>query len=266
MREDDSSRVGRYYDEVNFDSEISRLDEMFPIEFAITARVIERFIPALLAARGCTLQLVDVSRKLLEFVHARIPEARAHHASATDLPIAEATCDAVLMMGPLYHLTALEDRRRAVAEAARVLKPGGTLIAAGINRLTFLRDSFREIPEEAVWLREAHARFVREGTVDPSLAAPLGYAHLTTLAEFRELFEKAFVEISTLAVESFAGPWQAKFKALSEDARKAWLDVIEQTAAMPEALGMSDHILFIGRRSAADCPLTGSQQNPSRML
>ncbi|GLZ33511.1 hypothetical protein Lesp02_56990 [Lentzea sp. NBRC 105346] len=47
--------------------------------------------------------------------------------------------DVVLLFGPLYHLTGAADRRRAVAEARRVLRPGGQLFAAGISRyLTLL--------------------------------------------------------------------------------------------------------------------------------
>jgi ubiquinone/menaquinone biosynthesis C-methylase UbiE len=33
--------------------------------------------------------------------------------------------DAVVLFGPLYHLTSAEDRRQALAEARRVLRPGG---------------------------------------------------------------------------------------------------------------------------------------------
>jgi len=61
--------VGRYYDEVIFDAEIARLKTLFPVEYAITARHLRRWIAdgasvaeigvgggeysELLAARGC---------------------------------------------------------------------------------------------------------------------------------------------------------------------------------------------------------------------
>ena len=62
------------------------------------------------------------------------------------------TMDAVLFLGPLYHLRELAERQSAVAEAARILKAGGILFAAGINRLTYLRDMFR--PLEIAGMRE----------------------------------------------------------------------------------------------------------------
>jgi len=41
---------------------------------------------------------------------------------------------AVLVMGPLYHLTARDDRLQALREARRVLTRPGILVAAAISR------------------------------------------------------------------------------------------------------------------------------------
>jgi 2-polyprenyl-3-methyl-5-hydroxy-6-metoxy-1,4-benzoquinol methylase len=78
-REED---VGRYYDEVIFDAEVTRLKTVFPVEYAITARHLRRWITGattvievgvggglyseMLARRGHLLCLVDVSAKLLD--------------------------------------------------------------------------------------------------------------------------------------------------------------------------------------------------------
>ncbi len=264
MSEDDGARVGRYYDEVIFDAEITRLNDLFPLELAMTTRYLERYVPAgatvaevgvgggqyseLLARRGSRLHLIDVSRRLLDAVRARVPNLSAHHASVTDLPLAADSCDAVLMLGPLYHLAQLAHRRRAVAEAARVLKSGGLLFAAGINRFAYLRDLFRNAPESALERRAFHAQYLRDGVLNAEVAPPIGHSHFTTRDEFRALFPPAFEEIKLVAVESFAGPWQARFKALSPEVAEAWLDLIEQTAEAPEVFGLTDHFLYIGRR------------------
>ncbi|MEV4430216.1 class I SAM-dependent methyltransferase [Streptomyces sp. R-07] len=51
-----------------------------------------------------------------------------------------ATFDAVLMLGPLYHLPDGTERARAWREAHRVVKPGGLVAAAALNRYAKLLD------------------------------------------------------------------------------------------------------------------------------
>lgn len=50
--------------------------------------------------------------------------------------------DAVLLLGPLYHLTERADRVRALAEARRVTRPGGIVAAAVISRYASTLDGF----------------------------------------------------------------------------------------------------------------------------
>jgi SAM-dependent methyltransferase len=266
------ARVGRYYDEVIFEAETKRLEDLFPVEFAITARQLERWIPEgamvaevgvgggqyseLLARRGCRLHLVDVSQRLLEATVARLRAGGlqtqligSNCASATELDYLPAQAfDAVLLLGPLYHLDTLAARQKAMREAARVLKREGLLFAAGINRLAYLRDLFREAPHKVLARSTFHEQFLRDGKLDPEHAPPIGYAHLTTVAEFKDLFADDFAEAAFLAIESFSGPWQQSWTALPAPEAAAWLDLIERTATMPEAMGITDHFLYIGRR------------------
>lgn len=170
-------------------------------------------------------------------------------ASATQLAhLDTASCDVVLLLGPLYHLCAPAERAQAVGEAARVLKPGGVLCAAAINRLAYLRDAYRQSPDQGAALRAFHGQFLRDGNLDPQHAPPIAYAHLSTSAEFRLLFTDAFDEALYVGVESFTGVWGDTLSDLPSQDAAAWLDLVEQTGATPDGLGMSDHFLYIGRR------------------
>ena len=101
---------------------------------------------ARLARGGYRVQLVDVVPLHVEqarAVAAELPEAHftASLGDARDLSgFADGALDVVLLLGPLYHLTEQSDRVRALAEARRVLRPGGLVAAAAISRFASLLD------------------------------------------------------------------------------------------------------------------------------
>ena len=272
-REED---IGRYYDEVIFDAEVRRLKEFSPAEYAITVRHLRRWIrdattvievgvggglySEALARQGHKLCLVDVSAKLLDAAVERLRArglekqvVRVERVSATNLDgFQDGAVGAVVMLGPLYHLLTPGERRRAVGEAERVLKPSGIFFASGINRLAYLRDLFRESPEYILARRDFIGQFLRDGNLNPEIAPPIGHAHLTTVEEFRGLFVDAFKEMALVGVEAFSSPWQLKLNELSAAQADAWLELIERAETlMPDALGMADHFLYVGEKTTA---------------
>ncbi len=264
--------VAQHYNQGGFEYESVRLQEYSPVEFAITARYLKRWIPdratvvdigvgvghyaELLAQRGCLLYLIDISQKLLDTTQTRLKVAHLdqqvlgiQQASATQgTGVETAIADAVLLLGPLYHLCSLPERQNAVREAARMLKSDGLLFAAGINRLAYFRDLLRSQPEEVGDRLAFHQQFLQDGNVDPDHAPPLGYGHLTTQAEFRQLFATEFDQVAIIGLESFSAPFATTIHTLEPAQVEAWLDLVETTGKTREGLVMSDHFLYIGRR------------------
>ena len=97
-----------------------------------------------LAKRGYTVHLSDPVPRHVEQAR-EASEAQAPHrlasctvADARKVDHDDASVDAVLMLGPLYHLTDRDDRIRALSEARRVLRTGGVLVAAAVSRFASL--------------------------------------------------------------------------------------------------------------------------------
>ena len=269
---EEESKVARHYSDTVFAAEQVRLPQDCPVELGITLRWLGRVAKTgdvaaeidvgggcyteFLARAGCRLQLVDVSERLLDAVEERLRQARLldrvvgrHNLSATYLEgITSSSIDLALMMGPLYHLQALADRQRSVRECARILKRGGTLFAAGINRLSYLRDLLRLKLGLASERVAFHRAYLRNGNLDPEHAPPIGYAHLTTAHDFRDLFAEKFEEVALLGVESFTTPFQGIFGDLPALEKEVWLDLVEATNQTPEGIGQSDHFLFVGTK------------------
>ena len=93
---------------------------------------------------GCVVELVDTFP--LHVQHARARSAGrfgVRLGDARELPFGDREFDAVLLLGPLYHLQEREDRLAALREAHRVCREGGVVAGAGISRLAPLLGSVK---------------------------------------------------------------------------------------------------------------------------
>jgi len=54
--------------------------------------------------------------------------------------------------------------------------------------------------------------------------------------------------VAFVGLEAFSSPWQVKLNELSGAQAEAWLDLIGKAETlMPDALGMADHFLYVGK-------------------
>jgi SAM-dependent methyltransferase len=86
-----------------------------------------------LAADGYDVTLIDPVPEQVRMA-AQISGVSARVGDARHLEEADSSVDAVLLLGPLYHLLERSERLAAVAEAVRVVRPGGLVAAAGVSR------------------------------------------------------------------------------------------------------------------------------------
>ena len=187
---------------------------------------------------------------LLDIVHDHARQA-AHSAipalvaDATALPVPPRHADALLLLGPLYHLVDPADRSRALAEAHRVLRPAGLLFAAGLSRwakpATRAADGQPHTAEDA---RHLAAIMTRGYDADGGDWHASTFHH--TPAELATEIEHAgFTRPDVLGVE---GPLGALAR---HDPSLADIALGLAAAAQHEAPALSIHLLAIATKPAA---------------
>ena len=99
---------------------------------------------------------------------------------ARRLDLDDASVDAVLLLGPLYHLPGRPDRLRALAEARRVVRPGGPVFVAAISRWAprLAGELVERLYEPLPAVRAETPRVERTGWLPPLFPGSFtGYCH-----------------------------------------------------------------------------------------
>ncbi|HEY2508648.1 MAG TPA: class I SAM-dependent methyltransferase [Streptosporangiaceae bacterium] len=176
-------------------------------------------------------------------------ESRLADARALDLP--DASADAVLLLGPLYHLEAEADRIAALREAARVVRPGGPVFGAAISRWAPRLDGIlrHRLDQQYPQMGDLVAEVESTGVLPPLQAGSFcGYTHRPD--ELRAEVAASGLEVTDLVcVEGGAFLLGDVAERMSDPA--GWQVVLETSRALervPELMGNGPHLLVTARR------------------
>lgn len=181
------------------------------------------------------------------------PLASISLGDARRLPFDNEQFDLVLLFGPLYHLQEKEDRVKSIAEAKRVLKKGGVLLAATITRYASLFDGFWQGFIEDPAFEDILKQDLEDGNHFNPVNHPMYFtdAHFHTQKEIEKEFTNAgFSKFNTIAIEGF-GWLTPNFveKWNDEDSRNKMLRYVKQTENDPIMIGISAHVMTIASKS-----------------
>ncbi len=242
-------------------------------EFAVTSRALHEHLPPpparildcgggpgryalMLAQQGYEVTLFDLSSELLALAQCRAGEAGVRLAAieqgtAIDLSrYPDTHFDAVLLMGPLYHLLDEADRRAALAEAYRVVKPGGPVFAAFIARYAAHIDAIADYPDVAFEHSGEYDQIAATGLLPPRPDGRVAFtAYFASPGEVRPLCASVGLEVdAVLAVEGLTSGREAKVNALNGAAWDYWAEFNHQVARDPTVHGGAEHLLVVCRR------------------
>jgi SAM-dependent methyltransferase len=165
----------------------------------------------------------------------------------------------VLLLGPLYHLPERADRERTLAEAFRVLRPGGIVFAAGISRLSPLLDGIFGAPtgrpESPLPLRLG-LKIVLDALRTGRYSNPVGDPNMFTTAymhmpaELVAEIENAGFDCREVCATEGPGAWLPGFHSVYRRKRGRCLleKIAEKASLMPWLRGLTPHLLVVAQK------------------
>jgi ubiquinone/menaquinone biosynthesis C-methylase UbiE len=273
-RFDKINEVVAYYSD--FDEQARLADHWGQIEFIRTQDIINRYLkspPAVVLDVGgaagryaCWLARRGYQMHLVDPVPLHIQQAQAASDAQPETPIASCSvgdarrlefdaemADAVLLLGPLYHLVEPQDRHRSLTEAYRVLKTGGHLFAAGISRFASTIDGlasgyFADPVFRDIMRGDLETGQHRNPTDNPAYFTDTFFHHPDELEA--EVASAGFEVAGLLAIEGISymlqdleQNWQVK------EHRQFVLEILGKIESEPSLIGASPHIMCVGVKS-----------------
>jgi len=266
-----SEVVRKYYDE-QVDDEWERLARPYRrLELGSTLRLIEEYFPESchvadigggpgrytieLLRLGHRVTLVDLSKKAISFARERLDElglrAEAIHcADARSLPdLLTSGFDAALHLGPMYHIVSADDRKRALSELHRILRPGAPAIVGFINPWGVLRSGLTEFPsfysdyQSASTLLETYHKQGEQAAFTESV-------FLTPPKALRELRDAGFAVVARAGVEGFASGALGPVTEMAEHDPSGYetvLRLVGETCEHPAFRDCTEHLHVVVR-------------------
>jgi len=214
-----------------------------------------------LASAGYEVHLVDpvplhVEQAAAAARQAGTPLTSISAGDARDLAIADDSADAVLLLGPLYHLTSREDRMAALREARRILRPGAIVVAKALSRFyPVFEELAGGMPASPEGLA-ATARFLADGQYRNPGGDP---AYFTTSyfhrpEELADELKDAGLELRHLVAASGSVKLLPGLSQLLDipEARDHLLSVLRLLEAEPSLLGISQNFVAIAQAPAGN--------------
>lgn len=209
-----------------------------------------------LASLGYEVYLYDLAKEHIrmaeELAHdAPAPLMAAEVADARSIPRSDASADAILLFGPLYHLVEAEERRKCLDECRRLLKPGGKLFTANITCFATALKYTECYDNRPALDDDAHYRMI-ESTVRTGLhrGNEIGLVYFHRPDELRR--EVAAAGFTGVELRGVIGPgW------IVRNIDEIWPDLVKREAVMrivrlldreESLMGFSTHFLSVSRK------------------
>lgn len=206
-----------------------------------------------LAEKGYKVTATDITPRHIEYINNKLKSNPCDISTAvldaTDLSrYPDEAFDAVLCMGPFYHLTEEPQRERCLSECIRVLKKGGWLAVAYISR--FFVFPYVSMAESKYLNSDLSKALIDTGVLkhdDPNCFWTDTY--YATPDEMLQLYNSRNLQIiDHFAQDGISPMLKEKIDSLNESQFKIWCDYHYSICREKSLIGASNHVMIIGRK------------------
>lgn len=265
------NNIVNYYENSNEDSRITNTNSS-KVEFTVTTNVLNQYIEKhhkilelgagtgvysfYYAERGNEVIATDLTPKHVEIIKEKLHKRdnklnlSAEIADATNLSQYESeSFDVVTCFGPMYHLTDENDRIKCIQESLRVLKKGGLLAVAYINKhfvlhhvmlrdKSFLTHNFIDTILNTGVIKEGEKECF---WTDAFFTSP------TEIEAFIQEFDTTIIDhVGTDGLSPFLREY---INEMNEDEYSEWVYYMLSSCREKSILGMSNHGLLLCRKN-----------------
>ena len=266
----DFERIKGYYRCFNEDGRLSA-DASGRFEYEMTMKILTKYMPEKgtvldlggasgayafpLAEMGYNVYLADLSEDLINIAKEKASKIANCNVlscdvvNATDLSrYADGSFDAVLFMGPLYHLLEETERNAAVKEVYRVLKKVGIVFAAFIPYLSgSIGIAERLVYHPGQVDRENLKKVFETGKFVNAVKEGFQEGFYATSDYIEKLFaDNGYVKKVIRSIRGFAYNKEDFFSNVRPDMKEDVIELIETTSEMKEIVEMCGHAMYVG--------------------
>jgi len=192
---------------------------------------------------------IRMSMDMGEKLSLKLKDAKVEDARSIDRP--DASADAILLLGPLYHIVESEERISCLKECYRLLKTNGVLFTGNITRYSTML-KYISLYDIQPHINDSEFYNIIENTVKNGIHTkkPMGLAYFHTPKELKEELETAnFCDVDLRGV---IGPcWLIRnldevWKDLEK--RETIMKVVRLLEKEESLMGISTHFLSISKK------------------
>lgn len=207
-----------------------------------------------LAEQGYDVHLIDAVSHHIETAKSVAkrrakPPISMQVGDARKLNLDDGIADAVLLLGPLYHLTSRSERVQCIAEARRISRPNGVVMGVGIPRFASLVNCLSQDSIDVAYFRTIVDGDLQNGqhrnpTNDPAFFTNTFFHHPDELVE--EFTAAGFEVQHLLAVEGPGKLIPSFEKCWKIPEQREWLlNVVRKVEGEPHLFGTSTHLMVV---------------------